>query len=96
MPRRFQLGSLVATPGALAALEAAGEGPAEFIDRHARGDWGIVNDEDKRANDAALEDESRIFSAYTTKLGVKLWIITEAVGDDGKRASTCILLPEEY
>jgi hypothetical protein len=28
--------------------------------------------------------------------GVKIWIITEAAGDDGNRASTCILLPDEY
>lgn len=25
-----------------------------------------------------------------------LWVITEAVGDDGLRESTCVLLPDEY
>jgi hypothetical protein len=33
---------------------------------------------------------ARFFSAYETEAG-KVWIITEA-----DRASTCILLPEEY
>jgi hypothetical protein len=28
--------------------------------------------------------------------GVKLWVITEAAGDDGHRAATTILPPDEY
>ena len=39
---------------------------------------------------------SRLLSAYRTLRGEKLWIITEAVGEDGRRASSCLLLPEEY
>jgi len=27
---------------------------------------------------------------------VKIWIITDAVNDDGERASTTAMLPEEY
>jgi len=41
-------------------------------------------------------DGSRIWSAYNTLRGVKIWVITEAVGDDGDRAATTILLPAEY
>ena len=93
---RFQLGQVVATPGALEAFKAAGQGPGEFLDRHLRGDWGDVCEEDRRLNDMALVDGSRVLSSYATKAGAKLWIITEATGDDGRRASTCILLPEEY
>jgi hypothetical protein len=29
-------------------------------------------------------------------MNVKLWIITEAVDDQGQRAATSIILPEEY
>lgn len=36
----FPLGQVVATPGALAALENAGQAPFEFLMRHACGDWG--------------------------------------------------------
>ena len=50
---------------------------------------------DKSANDAAVLDGSRILSLYSLPAG-KVWIITEAKGDDGKRASTCLMLPEEY
>jgi hypothetical protein len=47
-------------------------------------------------NDSALIDGSRLLSAYTTRGGEKLWIITEAADEDGRRASTCLLLPSEY
>jgi hypothetical protein len=36
----FTLGHTVATPGALDALEEAGQMPAEFLRRHQTGDWG--------------------------------------------------------
>jgi hypothetical protein len=87
----FELGRTVATPGALQALEAAGQQPAQFLDRHASGDWGEVNDEDKRENDFSVREGFRILSAYTTSAGEKIWIITEA-----DRSATTILLPEEY
>ena len=93
---KFELGQIVATPGALEALKAAGQQPAEFLDRHTQGDWGNLDADDRLSNDEALLDGSRILSAYTTKKGERIWIITEAVGDDGKRASSCLLLPEEY
>jgi hypothetical protein len=88
---KFSLGSLVATPAALEALARAGQSPAEFLDRHAAGDWGEVSPGDARLNDAAVRDGERILSAYKTKAGERIWIITEA-----DRSSTCILLPEEY
>lgn len=87
----FPLGQCVATPGALEALQQAGQSPSEFLDRHVRGDWGDVCEEDAEANELALKDGSRIFSVYQTQDGTKLWCITEA-----DRSSTCILLPEEY
>jgi hypothetical protein len=89
--QKFPLGQTVATPGALEALEASGQTPDFFLDKHVQGDWGTVDDEDKRANDQALIDGERIVSAYKTLLGEKIWVITEA-----DRASTCILLPSEY
>jgi hypothetical protein len=59
--------------------------------KHHRGDWGDVDNNDKQANEQALRDEGRIFSAYKTLKGVKIWIITEA-----DRSATTILLPEDY
>jgi hypothetical protein len=88
---RFNLGRVVATPGALRALERAEQHPAEFLDRHVNGDWGDVPEEDKQENELSVEHGFRIFSAYTTSAGEKIWIITEA-----DRSATTILLPSEY
>ena len=94
---KFTLGQTVATPGAMEALERNHTSGKEYLCRHAIGDWGIVCDEDKHANDAALQSGARIVSAYQLADETKLWIITEAAVDDqGTRPSTCLLLPEEY
>jgi hypothetical protein len=93
---KFSPGRLVATPGALDALARSGQEVTFFLRNHMSGDWGEIDAEDWRLNDLALKDGSRLLSAYRPLRGIKVWIITEAVGDDGKRASTCILLPDEY
>ena len=85
------LGRLAATPGALGAMRASGQTPDFFLAKHLAGDWGEVGAEDRRANDAALRHGGRLLSAYKTLKGVRLWVITEA-----DRASTVMLLPEEY
>jgi hypothetical protein len=88
---RFPLGQTVATPGALEALAAAGQAPAELLARHQSGDWGDLHEEDKAENDLSLEKGYRLLSAYILHTGVKVWVITEA-----DRSATTILLPEEY
>ena len=93
---RFSLGKVLATPGALEVLEESGQSPPFFLERHLRGDWGDIGHEDWQLNDRALQDGSRILSAYKTLKGTKIWIITEAADDDGKRAATTLLLPAEY
>jgi hypothetical protein len=91
MSAKFKLGQMLATPGVLDAVEAAGDDLSVYISRHAAGDWGTVDEEDKRANDQALKVGARLLSAYLLKDGTKVWIITEA-----DRSATTVLLPEEY
>lgn len=93
---KFNLGQVVATPGAIEALAAAEQDAVQFLQRHSRGDWGVVCDEDAGLNDESLLDGSRLLSAYILSTGVKVWIITEAVDDEDRRAATTLLLPEEY
>jgi hypothetical protein len=88
---KFLLGQIVATPGALAALQAANQDPLEFLSRHQHGDWGELDPEDKKENEFSVLNNFRILSAYRLKTDVKIWIITEA-----DRSATTILLPEEY
>jgi hypothetical protein len=87
----FSLGQVVATPGALVALEKAGQGPLDLLSRHVHGDWGDLCEEDRRENQFSLERGFRLLSSYRTLTDVKLYVITEA-----DRSVTTILLPEEY
>lgn len=90
-PPLFPLGQVVATPGVLAALQTAGKDPQEYLQRHAQGDWGDLPLEDLQANQQALQDGSRLFSAYQVTATLKVWLITE-----WDRSVSTLLLPEEY
>ena len=56
----FALGQLAATPGALAKLEKAGQRPMDLLARHTPGDWGDLDEEDRRANDIAIVEGTRL------------------------------------
>ena len=87
----LDLGQVVATPGALNALRRSSQSPGEFLTKHARGEWGDLDDHDTEANRAALRDGGRILSSYKTRLGDTIWLITES-----DRSVTTFLLPDEY
>lgn len=93
---KFPLGQILATPGAIEALQQSDQLPDELLARHVAGDWGEVCDDDKALNDESLIDGSRILSAYRTSRNERLWIITEAADEAGHRCCTTILLPSEY
>lgn len=87
---KFTLGYVVATPGALDLLARKEQGFNTYLLRHVVGDWGDMDDEDKRTNDEAVENGYRIMSSYDVD-GEKLWVITE-----WDRSATTFLLPDEY
>ncbi len=87
----FPLGKVVATPGALDALEEAGQSPIEFLQRHQMGDWSEMVKEDRKENQKAVKRGLRVFSSYEMESGKKLWVITE-----WDRSVTTLLLPLEY
>ncbi len=93
----FDLGPIVSTPGALEALQRNEMTGMELLARHVRGDWGELCDEDKQANDAAIQTGARIMSAYTLPDNEKLWLITDAeIDGQHHRQATTFLLPDEY
>jgi len=91
MEALFPLGQIVATPGALDALTRSNQTPGEFLSRRAAGDWGDLDAHDVAENPYSLKHGFRVLSSYRTNAGETLWLITEA-----DRASTTILLPQEY
>jgi len=88
---RFSTGQLVATPTALSVLVSFKVSPWSLLDRHARGDWGDLDEHDRRENDRALLAGDRLLSAYALPDGTRVWVITEA-----DRSATTLLLPEDY
>ena len=95
----FNTGQIVASRGVF-DLACANPEFAQFIqkslNRHVKGDWGDVDEEDKQTNDQALKHDTRLLSAYNDdrfpQNGVAtIWIITEA-----DRSATTVLFPDEY
>lgn len=87
----FPLGRVVATPGVVELAAETGIDLASYLRRHAKGDWGDLDNEDKKTNDEALRYGNRLLSAYEVGNGDKIWIITE-----WDRSVTTLLKPEEY
>lgn len=85
----FNPGNLVATPGAL-ELAVQGVNLPAYLQRHLKGDWGDLCQEDQAQNNRSLCLGFRLLSSYETPHGM-LWIITEA-----DRSATTFLIPEEY
>lgn len=92
MPPLFELGQVMATPGALEALRDAMTEPAALLNRHQSGDWGDLDAHDRSVNQQALVDGARLLSAYTLPdTEEQIWVTTEA-----DRSVTTLLLPSEY
>jgi hypothetical protein len=90
MPQeKFPLGQTVITPKARETLNP--EDVQLCLARHASGDWGDVDEHDRRENELSMTKLLRLFSVYHDRNKVKFWIITEA-----DRSATTILLPEDY
>jgi len=92
---RHSLGRVVATAAVAAAV------PQEVIigllDRHASGDWGDLDGEDKAANDADhSQAEGRLFSSYATEENGTVWVITEDLRGEGGGPITTVLFPADY
>lgn len=90
-PEKFPLGRIVLTPSALDAFKKSSESPHTYLTRHATGDWGKTRDEDRRLNDAAVGNGTRLLSSYHLRSGEVVWVLTEA-----DRSATTVLLPSEY
>jgi hypothetical protein len=64
MPAKFPLGQTVITPNAKDTLC-----PADIpiaLARHVSGDWGDVDEHDRRENELSLKRNLRVFSPSTT------------------------------
>jgi hypothetical protein len=92
----FELGMVYGTPAVLKHLEAHGRYPSALLGAHCHGDYGLVDEDDWKANDRAVVDGSRILSSYFVEKGERIWAVTDAVDEQGVRRSTTLLFPSEY
>lgn len=87
----FALGQVVMTQG-VAGLNMD---VSPYLARHARGDWGTLDESEAEQNEMAVKTGTRILSAYDVPIldgnSCRIWIITES-----DRSYTTILLPAEY
>ena len=97
MQPKFDLGNVVITrraAQAMANFDNSAKKFAELLVRHATGDWGELDESDKRMNDRAVTDGNMILSQYRIGDEMVFWIISDPAGDAGHRVTT-VLLPEE-
>lgn len=91
---KFELGQTVMTRGIQEAIKfntLTNRDIQSVLAKHHSGDWGDLEEDDKRMNDAAVENEDdRIFSMYKLR-GLKVYVVTEE-----DRSITTVLFPEEY
>ncbi len=95
---KVSLGNVFVTPAAHAAITPQRQ--ADFLNRHASGDWGVIDDDNRAANGAAMKNGEVILSAYPIdqsnpckgfREDCCIWVMTEA-----DRSHTTIFLPSEY
>ncbi len=72
---RFLPGDIVITPGVKAALLS--DEAFHGLVRHLAGDWGELDEHDRKQNEAALDHGFRLLSRYVTPGGTKFYVITE-------------------
>lgn len=61
------------------------------LQRHRKGDWGLVCEQDQEANDSALAVGHRLLSVYDDRDQTRFWIVTEP-----DSSYTTVLLPSDY
>ena len=89
------LGRVVAT--AAVAADVPHSLITALLDRHAIGDWGDLDGDDKAANEeAARTGDGRLFSSYTTAEHSTIWVITNDIQGEGDGPITTVLFPDDY
>lgn len=89
----FDLGKIAATPGMMEVLRRRNNKyVTTCVAMHQAGMWGMVDAEDREANNAAVKWGQRVLSSWPLPDDAGMfWIITEA-----DRSLTTLLLPSEY
>src|ERR671916_3507683 len=87
----FPLGRRIVSQNALAVLAEAGAKPNRLFDRHAAGDWGVIEDKSWHLNRMAVDaGYGCVASAYAVLGDVRVVVLTQP-----NRSNTIMALPDE-
>jgi hypothetical protein len=75
MPK-FEVGQIVITPAASAALESIGYTVEDLLVRHQSGDWGDVSLHERNVNEQGLVEQFNLQSAYAVQEDLRLVVCT--------------------
>jgi hypothetical protein len=73
---RFEVGEVVVTPAASAALTANGKTVDDLLDRHRAGDWGEVSQHVRSVNERGLVERFNLHSTYVMPDGCRIEVMT--------------------
>ncbi len=87
----FPLGRRIVSRNALAVLGEAGAEPNRLFDRHAAGDWGVIEDKSWHLNRMAVDSGyGCVVSAYAVLGDVRVVVLTQP-----DHSNTLMALPDE-
>lgn len=87
----FPIGALIFSEAIDRLIREGRLDPMPYFQRHTRGDWGDVTDEQWQQNNAALKSGARLDSLYIVTRELHIRVFTEA-----DRSATHIVLPSEH
>lgn len=85
--QKFDLGRVVITPAATAALDVSRHTLADLLERHQTGDWGDVSHHENTVNERGLIEQFNLQSAYDIAEVGRLVVVT-----NGQRTLTMVHL----
>jgi hypothetical protein len=73
---QFDIGEVIVTPAATAALSANGSTADELLARHQSGDWGDVTQQVRQVNERGLVERFNLQSTYAMPDGQRVIVVT--------------------
>ncbi len=90
-PGLFPLGRKIVSKKALAVLGEAGVNPSRLFERHAAGDWGVIESKSWYLNRMAVDcGYGSVASAYAVLGDMRVVVLTQP-----DRSNTVMALPDE-
>ena len=84
---KFEVGEVVVTPAASAAIQTVGHSLDDVLARHCSGDWGDVSEQARDINERGLIEQFNVQSSYLLPTGQRLVVVT-----NGHRTLTMVHL----